>query len=69
MLGGGQSSNDAIVRVALRKRLGKEPSVEDLKKFADGFSPDLGLAKELNDDADRALCRGEEVRTPRFDEP
>ena len=70
VLGGGQSANDAVVRVALRKKLGREPSVEDLKKFTERFTPDdyVALAKELNDDIDRAFCRGEEVYTLHFDD-
>lgn len=63
VLGGGQSWNDVIARVALRKKLNKEPTIEDLAKFTERFAPDsyATLAKELRDEVDRAFCKGEEV--------
>lgn len=71
ILGGGQSSNDTVARVSLRKKLGKEPSIEDLKKFADKLTPGIyaALAKDLEDDVDRAFCKGEEVCLARFSRP
>ena len=63
VLGGGRLWNDTVARVALRKKLGKEPSIEDFKKFIDKLTPDsyTTLAKDLKEDIDRAFCEGEEV--------
>jgi hypothetical protein len=63
VLGGGQSFHDAVVRVALRKNLGKEPSIQEFSKYADKLTPDdyTSLARELKGDVDRAFCGGDEV--------
>lgn len=63
ILGGGRQWHDTVARVALRKKLGKEPSIEDLAKFTNRFGPDhyAALAKDLKHDVDEALCKGEEV--------
>jgi hypothetical protein len=71
VLGGGQLPNDVVVRVALRKKLGKEPSSDEFMKFAERHHPDdyRTLAKTLNDDIDSAFCKGEEVCPACFFEP
>jgi hypothetical protein len=55
--------NDTVARVALRKKLGKEPSIADLTKFTKKLAPDsyATLAKDHKEDIDRAFCEGEEV--------
>jgi len=71
VLGGGQSGNDTAARVALRKKLGKEPSIEDFSKFTGKLTPNdyAMLAKDLKDDIDRAFCEGEEVYLVCFSQP
>ena len=71
VLGGGRLWNDVAARVALRKRLGKEPLIEDLAKFASKSTPDdyATLARDLKGDIDRAFCKGEEVRPVHFSQP
>lgn len=63
ILGGGQSWHDAIVRISLRKNLGKEPSIQEFTKYADTLAPDdyTSLARDLKVDIDRAFREGEEV--------
>jgi len=63
VLGGGQSWNDTAARIALRKKLGKEPSIKDIAKFTSKLTPDdyAELAKDLKDDVDKSFCEGEEV--------
>lgn len=63
ILGGGQSAYDGVIRVALRKRLRKEPSNEDFAKFVENLNAAeyKTLAKELTDDVDAAFCKGDEV--------
>lgn len=70
ILGGGRLWNEVVARVALRKKLGKEPSIEDLTKFTSKL-PDnyTTLAKDLKDDIDKAFCEGEEVRPVCFSQP
>jgi len=63
VLGGGQLWHDTITRVALRKKLGREPTIDDLSKFTGNYT---ALAKDLKDDVDRAFCKGEEVRLTCF---
>lgn len=60
VLGGGRLWQDTIARVALRKKLNREPSIEELAKFT--TESYTALSKDLKDDVDRAFCEGEEVR-------
>ena len=71
ILGGGKSGNDLVARVALRKKLGKEPSTGDFAKYIEWLTPEVyaTLAKELKDDVDKAFRDGEEVCLVRFPEP
>ena len=71
VLGGGKLWNDTVARVALRKKLGKEPSIEDFKKFIDKLTPGnyTMLAEDLKEDIDRAFCEGEEVCLVFFSRP
>lgn len=68
VIGGGRSGNDVIARVALRKRLGKEPTIEDLTEFTSKLSPDdyITLTKDHTDEVDAAFRKGEEVRIECF---
>ena len=68
IVGGGQSWYDAVARVALRKRLGREPSVPEFEKFTDKLSNKsyTTLAKELEGEIDQAFCNEEEVVITHF---
>ena len=65
VLGGGRLWHDTIARIALRKKLGKEPSIDDLAKFAPPENY-TALARDLKDDVNNAFCEGEEVCLVRF---
>jgi len=59
--------HDTVARVALRKKLGKEPLIEDLATFATESYP--ALSRNLKDDVDIAFTKGEEVRLVSFPLP
>jgi len=65
IVGGGQSWHDAIVRIALRKKLGCEPSIEEFRKYTQKLTADnySTLAKELMGDVNQAFCKGQEAIT------
>lgn len=71
VLGGGRLWNDTLARIALRKKLGKEPSIEDFTKFTKKLTPEnyTTLTKELKEDVDRAFYEGEEVCHVCFSQP
>lgn len=58
--------HDAVVRGALRKELGREPSAQESAKYAEKLRDYAALAKELGDDIDRAFCSGQEVTSYPF---
>ena len=63
VLGGGQSGYEAIARVSLRKKLDKEPSIEELMDYTNELNSYRysSMAKGLKEDIDRAFRMGDEV--------
>lgn len=63
---GGEGSwhwHAAVARVALRNKLGREPSTQEITRYSEKLNPAnyTTLAQQLEDDIDQAFCRGEEV--------
>ena len=64
ILGGGKSWQEVVASVALRKRLGREPTIPEFKKYTEKLHTDAytALAKGLEADIHRSFYEEEEVQ-------
>jgi lysine/ornithine N-monooxygenase len=71
VVGGGQSGHEAVANIALRKKLGRDPTIQEFKKYTANMQTDAyaALAKELEVDIDQSFSKGEEVRFTLFSHP
>lgn len=71
ILGGGQTWQEVVASVSLRKTLAREPTTQEFKKYTEKLHPDTYtvLAKELEADIDQSFCEEEEVKSVHFTQP
>jgi hypothetical protein len=68
-LGDGNLWQEAVVRIALREKFGREPSTFEMMRFAQQLGVDRysygRTADDLKDSIDTAFCKEDEVRASR----